>query len=102
MSVWFTFNIKMPRRNLRIKRTTHSIHILVLDLCLPNDCNDVLADGGLVHHFTVETTNRWIFMPVRSHDSHPAHRQQRTGRCVTTSEDELREFYFNFNSASLM
>lgn len=38
MSVWFTSNIKMPLRNIRIKGTTNTIHILVLDLRLPYDC----------------------------------------------------------------
>ncbi len=35
MSVWFTSSIKMPLRNVRIKETTNTIHVLVLDLHLP-------------------------------------------------------------------
>lgn len=61
MSVWFTSSIKMPLRNNRIKETTNTIHILVLDLHLPHDCDAVLADGDHVHNFKVEID---IFLSV--------------------------------------
>jgi len=80
---------KIPLRKIRIKRTTHTIHILVSDERLPNNCDDVLAGSCLVHHVRVETDRCFCLYEAIT-------------VVLLTNNRGLEDFYFIWSLASLI